>query len=155
MLLMKNRVYSQPCLFLTRIGHPIKGEAHRSNCYGREGIRHRKFAGDDQLYAKSKNIQTWESLQGSIGGREEISVRERKLLGWKHSPEVVLLDRADSVDRRDIWLDTEDLEAQAGAFFDHLVRVIGVLRGYCVRFPLDVGGNVLSSPESQQQDSLP
>lgn len=58
-------------------------------------------------------------------------------------PEEILLDRANGVDRSHVWLNTQDLEAQAGALLDHLVCMIRVLLRYCIRLPLDIRGDVL------------
>lgn len=60
-----------------------------------------------------------------------------------HSPKVIFLDRADGIDRRHVGLDTEDLETQTGSLLNDLVRMIGILRGHGIRFPLDVARDVL------------
>lgn len=59
-------------------------------------------------------------------------------------PKVILFDRANGVDRSHIGLDAENLQTQTGSFLNHLVCMIGVLRGHSIRLPLDITGNILS-----------
>lgn len=61
----------------------------------------------------------------------------------RYSPKVILLDRANGVDRRHIGLDTEDLQAQTRSFLNDLVGMVGVLWWHGIRLPLDIGRNVL------------
>lgn len=59
-------------------------------------------------------------------------------------PKVILLDRANGVDRSHVGFDTKNFQTQTGSFLDHLVCMIGVLRRHGVRLPFDITGDVLS-----------
>ena len=60
-----------------------------------------------------------------------------------HLPQIILLDRTNSVDRSNIWLDTKDLQSQTSTLLNHLIGVISVLWGDGVGLPFDIGWNVL------------
>lgn len=60
-----------------------------------------------------------------------------------HLPKIVFLDGSDGVNRSHVGLDPKNFQAQTGSFLDHLVCMVGILGRHGVRFPLDVGRNVL------------
>jgi len=75
--------------------------------------------------------------------KKSVSIQVVNECKWMSLPKVILLDRANSVNRSHIGLDAENFQTQAGSFFNHLVCMIGVLWRYGVRFPLYITRNVL------------
>lgn len=115
------------------------GSRHLENWIGVAWREIGRKVGSGYVVRLVSHYRGLEKKKGSISawnGRKDNSRRV-------HLPQIILLDRTDSVDRSNIRLDTKDLQSQTSTLLNHLIGVVSVLWRDGVGLPFDIGWNVL------------